>query len=300
MAIVVVGSVALDTIKTKDGFFKKILGGSATYFSLGARPFADIRLVAAIGNDLGAEKLKFLDSPRIGLSGLEVVDGKTFQWAGSYSSDFSSRQTTGLDLGVFANFKPVIPDDYKHSSTLFLANINPNLQEMVLSQMKKPRLIAVDTIDHWIKNARKKLLKLLKTTDMIFLNEEEARLLTQLNSYQAMGSWLRRHGPSLVIIKQGCYGALGWFRNSMVSVPAYPVEETIDPTGAGDSFAGGVLGVLDRSKKIDKDILRDAMFCGSVIGSFCVEGVGVSAIARLKSTEFKRRLLSLKKISGLK
>jgi sugar/nucleoside kinase (ribokinase family) len=182
---------------------------------------------------------------------------------------------------------------------VFLANIDPRLQALVLSQVARPRLIAADTIDHWIRHERDALIRLLRRIDMIFLNEEEARLLTQARSHRAMGAWLRRHGPSIVVIKQGWYGAIGWVDRSMIWVPAYPVDETVDPTGAGDAFAGGVLGVLDRARRVSVATLRHAMLYGSVIGSFCVEAIGVSGLQRLSPARFQKRLADLKRISGL-
>lgn len=299
MAIVVVGSVALDSITTAAGKFPDRLGGSATYFSLAARRATMVRIVAAVGKDFPSSQGRLLRHPRVDLSGLAVMPGKTFRWSGKYSEDFSSRETLGLWLGVFETFQPHIPEQARSSSSVFLANIDPKLQGLVLSQVARPRLIAVDTIDHWIRHERPALLKLLKQVDMIFLNEEEARLLTQERSHRAMGAWLRRAGPSIVIIKQGWYGAVGWFDHSMVWVPAYPVDQTVDPTGAGDSFAGGVLGVLDRAKRINASVLRHAMLYGSVIGSFCVESVGVGGLARLTTARFDARLSKLKQISGL-
>ena len=299
MAIVVVGSVALDTVTTHRGTSPRLLGGSATYFSLAARRTTEVRLVAAVGRDFPPRLRRVLQHPRVDLSGLAVLDGKTFRWAGRYSDDFTSRETTGLWLGVFETFRPHIPPQARRSSSVFLANIDPRLQGRVLSQMDRPRVIAVDTIDHWIRHERDALITLLRRVDMVFLNEEEARLLTQASSHAAMGAWMRRLGPSIVIIKQGWHGAVGWFGRSMVWVPAYPVDETVDPTGAGDSFAGGVLGILDRARRLDAGVLRHAMLYGSVIGSFCVEAIGVSGLQRLTSARFRQRLANLKRISGL-
>ena len=300
MAIVVVGSVALDSITTPSGSHPHLLGGSATYFTLAARRFTDVRLVAAVGQDFSESTLGVLRHPRVDLAGLVVLPGKTFRWEGQYSDDLNSRTTTGLSLGVFETFQPHIPAAHRRPSTLFLANIDPRLQELVLSQVVRPRLIGVDTIDHWIRNQHDALVKLLKKIDVIFLNEEEARLLTQAGSIKAMGQWLRQRGPSVVIIKQGWYGAVGWAGSTMVWVPAYPVERTIDPTGAGDAFAGGVLGYLDRSRRIDAARLRHAMLYGSIIGSFCVEAFGVSGLQRLTPARFAGRLAALKRIAGLR
>ena len=299
MAIVVVGSVALDTIATSRGTHPRLLGGSATYFSLAARRSTQVRIVAAVGRDFPPRLRQVLRHPRVDLRGLAVLPGKTFRWSGRYSDDFSSRETAGLWLGVFDAFRPHIPLEHRRSSSVFLANIDPRLQGLVLSQVDHPRLIAVDTIDHWIRHEREALIKLLRRVDMIFLNEEEARLLTQARAHTAMGRWLRRLGPSIIVIKQGWYGAVGWFGNAMVWVPAYPVDETVDPTGAGDSFAGGVLGVLDRARRVDATVLRHAMLHGSVIGSFCVEAMGVSGLQHVTTSRFARRLANLKRMSGL-
>ena len=299
MAIVVVGSVALDTITTASGRYPNLLGGSATHFSLAARRLAEVRIVAGVGQDFPERLLPVLRHPRVDLTGLTYLPGNTFRWSGRYSDDFSSRETLKLDLGVFATFQPTIPPQHRRCSSVFLANIHPRVQQQVLAQAQRPRLVAVDTIDHWIRNEREALLRLLRKTDMVFLNEEEARLLTQRHSHRAMGAWLRKLGPSVVIIKQGWYGAVGWAGSSMIWVPAYPVDATIDPTGAGDSFAGGVIGMLDRARRIDVKTLRHAMLYGSVIGSFCVEGMGVSALSRLTTAAFEKRLADLKRISGV-
>jgi sugar/nucleoside kinase (ribokinase family) len=299
MAIVVVGSVALDSITTAAGTRTHVLGGSATYFTLAARRFAPVRLVAAIGLDMPKSALSVLTHPQVDLNGLAVLPGNTFRWEGRYSDDLASRTTTGLALGVFETFQPHIPPAARRCSTLFLANIDPSLQELVLSQVDTPRLIGVDTIDHWIRTQRDALVKLLKRIDVLFLNEEEARLLTQAGSLKAMGAWLRRQGPEIVIIKQGWYGAVGWVGPHMVWVPAYPVEHTVDPTGAGDSFAGGVLGFLDGQRRLDAEALRQGMLYGSVTGSFVVEGFGVTGLHRLSEERFARRLEMLRRIAGI-
>lgn len=300
MAILAVGSVALDTIITSAGRHPDRLGGSATYFSLAASRFSTVRLVAAVGKDFPQDGFRVLKHRRINLDGLAVLPGSTFRWEGRYSDDFSSRSTLGLELGVFETFQPSIPERARGSSCVFLANIDPRVQDLVLAQIRRPRLIGIDTIDHWIKNQHDALLRLFRKTDMLFLNEDEARLLTQAGSLKAMGAWLRRHGPSVVIIKQGWYGAIGWVGQAMVWVPAFPVDRTVDPTGAGDSFAGGVLGVLDRLPRVTPDALRDAMLHGSVIGSFCVEGIGVAGLHRLSPSTFQSRLRALKRIAGVR
>jgi len=300
MAIVVVGSVALDSITTPRGTHAQLLGGSATYFSLAARRFTEVRIVAAIGRDFPQRLLKTLRHPRTDLTGLATLDGTTFRWSGEYSQDMLTRETKGLSLGVFETFRPHIPPAYRRSSSVFLANIDPRLQQSVLTQVSRPRLIGVDTIDHWIRHCREDLLKLLRRVDIFFLNEEEAQLLTQCRAHHAMGTWIRKRGPSIVVIKQGWYGAIGWVNHAMVWVPAYPVDETVDPTGAGDAFAGGAMSVLDRARRITSETLRHAMLYGSVIGSFCVEGMGVSALQRLTPARFRQRLLRLRRISGLR
>ncbi len=300
MAIVVVGSVALDSITTPAGTRTELLGGSATYFTLAARRLTTVRLVGAVGHDLSLKVLNVLRHPRVDLDGLAVLPGQTFRWEGQYSDDLASRTTKGLALGVLETFQPHIPDGHRTSSTVFLANIDPRLQELVMSQVRKPRLIGVDTIDHWITNQRDALLKLLRRTDAIFLNEEEARLLSQERSIAGMGKWLRRCGPSIVVIKQGWYGAVGWLNRAMVWVPAFPVERTIDPTGAGDAFAGGVLGFLDRSRRITAETLRHAMLHGSIVGSFCVESFGTTGLQRLSEATYAKRLAALKRIAGLR
>ena len=294
-----VGSVALDTITTPSGTHAQLLGGSATYFALAAHRFTEVRIVAAVGHDFPAPLLSVLRTSRIDLTGLSVLPGKTFRWKARYSDDLLRRTTTGLWLGVFATFHPTLPSNARHSSSVFLANIDPRLQAVVLSQVTRPRVIAVDTIDHWIRHEREALLRLLRQAHVVFLNEEEARLLTQARSLKNMSAWVRKHGPSIVLIKQGWYGAVGWVGGSMVWVPAYPVEDTVDPTGAGDAFAGGVLGCLDGARRITPATLRQAMLYGSCLGSFCVEAIGVSGLQRVSPATFHKRLAALKRIAGL-
>jgi sugar/nucleoside kinase (ribokinase family) len=291
MSILVVGSVAFDTIETPhSGRADEVLGGSAAYFAVAASYFAPVKLVAVVGEDFPSHERDFLASRNIDLTGLTIAKGKTFRWTGRYHEDLNIRDTLDLQLNVFSDFSPVLPDGYRDSPFVFLANINPSLQGGVLDQLTRPpKMVACDTISHWIEGARAELVALLKNVDLIVINDEEARLLSgELNIVRAARKILDM-GPKTVLIKRGEYGVLSFAPNSIFAVPAYPLEEVFDPTGAGDSFAGGFMGYLAQVNDLSEASLRKAIVYGSVVASFVVEDFSLRRLHTLTRDDIERR-----------
>ncbi len=294
MRILVVGSVALDSVQTPFGRAKDLLGGSATYFSLAARLYAPVNLVAVVGTDFPKEHIDLLRSKRVDLKGLQVVQGKTFRWAGRYDYDLGAVETLETQLNVFASFHPRLPDEYKSSEYVFLANINPRLQLEVLSQMERPRLTVLDTMEYWINYEKEALTEAMSAVDMVMINEDEARQYASTFSLIRAVRKLLVLGPQAVVIKKGEHGAC-MFCDSANPVsgcffaPAYPLEKISDPTGAGDSFAGGFMGYLAREGDVSREAIKRAIIHGSVIGSFTVEGFGVDRIRNLTIEEIESR-----------
>ena len=302
MSILVVGSVALDTIETPAGKSPDVLGGSATYFSIAARLFAPVQLVAVVGNDLPSRTLAPLRQPGIDTSGLVVTRGKTFRWSGRYHADFNTRTTLATELNVFATFRPELPATFATAPCVFLANIDPDLQLDVLRQARAPRLVASDTIDLWIRAKRERLLEVLRRIDLFFINDEEAKLLAETPHLLRAARWVLSHGPRVVIIKKGEHGSILCHGAHRFFAPAYPLEEIRDPTGAGDTFAGGVLGYLARAgwrHAFHEPTLRRAALHGAALASFCVEGVGVSALSRVTPAQLRRRVAAFRRLTHL-
>lgn len=297
MSILVVGSVAMDSIKTPFGEAQDLLGGSATYFSIAASLFDRVNLVAVVGKDMPEDRLKVLGSRDIDLSGLLLKDGLTFRWEGEYQDDLNTRRTVNLQLNVFEGFKPRIPEGFTASPYVFLANMDPDIQMDVLGQVTSPKLVACDTIDFWIETKRGPFLELLKKVDILILNEEEARALSgELNLPLAI-RWIGERGPRMVVVKKGAHGVLMNACGSYFAIPAYPLEKVFDPTGAGDSFAGGFLGYLARKGTIDEESLRLAVVYGSVLASFCVEDFGVERLAQVEPDQMEARFNEFKKLA---
>ena len=266
MSILVVGSVAFDTILTPHGNAEEVLGGSASYFAVAASYFAPVKLVAVIGDDFPEQERAFLASRNIDLEGLSVAKGRTFRWTGKYHEDMNMRDTLDLQLNVFATFKPVLPPSYRDCPFVFLANINPGLQDGVLDQLTtKPKLIACDTISHWIEGARPELEALLKRVEMLVINDEEARLISGDRNVVRSARKILEMGPKTLLVKRGEYGVLSFSPNSVFAVPAYPLEEVFDPTGAGDSFAGALIGYLAASNDLSEANVRKGIVYGSVV-----------------------------------
>ncbi len=275
MTLLVVGSVALDSVFTPFGQTADALGGSAVHFSVAASLLHPVRVVGVIGNDFPVDQLDRLTSRGIDWSGVERAEGESFRWKGKYSYDLQSRETLETRLGVFANFQPRLPAGAEEAKFVFLGNIDPELQLGVLDQVKEPTLVACDTMNYWIQSRREPLLKLLSRVDLLMVNDAEAREFSGDWNIHRAGRWLLEQGPRRVVIKQGEYGALLIEKDRTFAIPAYPLEEVFDPTGAGDAFAGGFMGYLARHRVADTDAMRRAMVFGATMGSYAVSGFDI-------------------------
>ena len=297
MSILVVGSVALDSIETPFGKRNEILGGSATYFSLAASLFGKVDIVAAVGEDFPTSAMMMFKNRDIGTDGLAVRHGKTFRWKGRYDYDLGSANTIYTHLNVFKDFKPEIPDSSKDSKFVFLANIDPDLQHSVLSQMNRPKLVACDSMNYWIENKRGSLERLLKKVDILLLNDSEARQLSgEPNLIKAARS-LVSSGPEAVIIKRGENGVLYFSKGAHFIAPAYLLESLYDPTGAGDTFAGGMMGYLANAGKIDESAIRKAVIYGTIMASFAVEDFGVKRLLGITMNDVRVRYRQFERIT---
>lgn len=289
MSVLVVGSIAFDDIETPSGRAKGVLGGAACYFSLAASYFAPVRAVGVVGSDFPDAHLEFLRAHGVDTQGIYRSEGSTFRWGGRYRESLNERDTLFTDLGVFDGFNPDLPEAYHDSEYVFLANIHPSLQLRVLEQAHAPRFTAMDTMDFWIEGAREELERTLARVDGLVINDQEARQLTgERNLVRAVGA-IRNLGPRIVIIKRGEHGALLFDQEGIFSAPAFPLREIQDPTGAGDSFAGGFVGALAREGKLDSGALRRAVIYGSVLASFCVECFGLDRFRELESQQIEER-----------
>lgn len=291
MSTLVVGSVAYDSLETPFGKAPRILGGSASYISLTASYFTNpVRLVGVVGNDFNPEDIELFKSKNIDLEGLQIDNsGKTFFWAGRYHYDLNTRDTLDTQLNVFANFDPVIPDSYKKNDFVCLGNIEPGLQRKVLEQVIRPRLVICDTMNFWISGAKESLMETLKLVDVLIINDSEARELSEEHHLVRAAEKIKAMGPKILIIKKGEHGALLFTESGLFSVPAFPVEDIFDPTGAGDTFLGGFVGWLDRSQDISDANLRRAVVFGSVMASYCVEKFGPERLKNLTDEEIYKR-----------
>lgn len=297
MSILVVGSVAFDSVKTPFGEAEEVLGGSATYFSTSASYFSGVKLVAVVGSDFPDEHLDNLKKRGIDISGIKKVPGKTFRWKGYYDYDLNQAHTLDTQLNVFSDFDPSIPDAMAESKYLFLANIDPELQLKVLEQVKNPRLIACDTMNFWIEGKPEVLKKLLKRVELFVINEGEAREFSGEASLVRAAKKILALGPKTLIVKRGEYGALMFNGSSVFSAPAYPLEEIFDPTGAGDSFAGGLMGYLANTGDLSDDNMRRAIIFGSVMASFNVEAFSMGRLGDLTNEEIRARYNEFKRLT---
>lgn len=297
MSIVVVGSVAYDDLKTPSGEAKNVVGGAATYFALSASYFTDVNVVAVVGDDFGDEQRSVFEGRSIDLQGLESTSGKTFRWGGEYSSDLTERTTLYTDLGVFEGFQPVVPESYKSSKLLFLANIHPDLQVDVMKQVSDTRWIGADTMNYWIERTPKELAQMLAGIDVLVINDEEARQLAGIHNLVQAAAAIREMGPQTLVIKRGEYGVLCFRESERFATVSFPLETVIDPTGAGDSFAGGLMGYLATHDEINNESVRQAIIFGSVMGSFCVEDIGTRRLERLERDEIHRRFDEFKRLT---
>ena len=289
MSILVVGSVALDSVHTPFGNAKEALGGSATYFSVAASFFADVRVVAVVGEDFPEEHLAFLKSRSIDLEGLVRVPGRTFRWAGEYGFDLNEAKTLETQLNVFAAFQPEIPKAYKESELVFLANIDPGLQREVLGQVRSPRLVAADTMNYWIDGKPEALQETLKSVDILLINDAETRQLAGEPNLVRAAQKVLGWGPTSLVIKRGEYGALMVRKGRWFAAPALPLDSVFDPTGAGDCFAGGFIGYLANTMNFEEANIRKAIVMGSVMASFNVEAFSLDRLRRLTYPEIEAR-----------
>jgi sugar/nucleoside kinase (ribokinase family) len=289
MSIVAVGAVAYDTIETPHGTVTGALGGSLTYFALAARFFGPVSIVAAVGDDFREEDRQLLIERGIDTRGLVRRPGKTFRWHGRYHEDLNVRDSVTTELGVFADFMPELLSDQRRADFVFLANISPRLQEHVLSQVTSPRIVAADTIKFWIENDRAGFIRLMPRFDILTVNDEEARLLSGEHNLVKAGKAILKMGVRIALVKRGEYGVLQFSPDSLFAVPAWPLEEVVDPTGAGDAFAAGVMGWLARCGRINESILRVAVIYGSVMGSFVVEKFSIDRLLGLTWQDIESR-----------
>jgi len=299
MPVLVVGSVALDSVETPFGKADNVLGGSGTFFSASASHLAPVQLVGVIGNDYPIDALKeMLGSRPVDLSGLEHAEGASFRWRGRYRHDLNMAETLETHLGVFSSFHPKIPEKFRRAPFVFLGNIDPRLQLDVLTQVEKPKLVACDTMNFWIESRRPDLLKLLSHVDLITLNDAEARQLTEEFNLVKAARWIMARGPKVVVIKKGEHGAFMFTQDNIFFAPAYPLESVFDPTGAGDSFAGGFMGYLAKSGDLSEANLRRAVIHGSVMGSFAVEKFSVTRLLEVTPQDIARRVADFYRLTS--
>jgi sugar/nucleoside kinase (ribokinase family) len=298
MSLLVVGSVALDSIETPFGSVTDTLGGSATFFSAAASLYCGVQLVGVVGSDFPMGDLAFLESRGVDLTGLEQSEGESFRWAGVYSYDLNSRETLETRLGVFAEFQPKIPDAFRDAKWIFLGNIDPVLQLDVLEQVRSPRFVACDTMNFWIEGKRVELLRLLERIDLLMVNDSEARELSGDYNLLRAARWIQARGPRMVVVKKGEHGAILFTKDFVFFAPGYPLEEVFDPTGAGDAFAGGFIGYLARAGTSDAVHLRRAMIYGSAMGSFAVEKFGVDRLVDLSAREVHDRVCQFQELTA--
>ncbi len=290
MSLVAVGSMALDSIETPRGRHQDVWGGSATYFATSASFFTKVSLVAVVGDDFPVEIVDFLSGREVCLEGVERARGSTFRWSGRYGRDMGDPESLETNLGVFEHFKPVLPDSYRQARLVFLANIDPDLQREVLSQVTRPDLVACDTMNFWIEGKASALAKTLANVDLLIINEGEAKLLAEESNLLRAGHAVMRMGPKKVIVKRGENGVLLFDEEGLFSAPAYPLGDVVDPTGAGDTFAGGLMGYLASARRIDSRTLRQAMVVGGVMASFTVEGMSLDRLRGIGVEEIAERL----------
>ncbi len=298
MSLLVVGSVAFDAVETPFGKCEKMLGGSASHFSISASYFTEVQIVGVVGGDFGPDDKKILDAHDIDTSDLErVEDGKTFRWYGRYDYDLNVAHTLNTELNVFADFKPKLSEKSKSARLVFLGNIQPDLQREVREQVPGAELVALDTMNLWIETARESLLKTIKGVDVVIINDAEARQLTEIPNLIKAARTILSWGPKALIVKRGEYGAALFTADSYFAIPAYPLESVFDPTGAGDTFAGGFMGYLSSQPKLDDAAMRRAMIFGSVMASFNVEEFGTDRVRRLTHSEINERFRTFKQMT---
>ena len=296
--VLIVGSVALDSIETPAGQIDNALGGAATYGSVAASLFAPVNLVGVVGDDFPSQHVEFLKNRNIDLAGLQTVEGgSTFRWKGDYISDLNQAVTHETHLGVFEHFEPNLPEGYRDADFVFLANINPELQLRVLQQVRAPKLVLCDTMNLWINIAREHVLEIFKRVDIAVLNDGEAKMLTEIDNTIQAGRALQKLGPKYVIIKKGEHGALMFSEEEIFSAPSFPLEEVVDPTGAGDSFAGSLIGYLAKTNDLSRENMRRAVVYGSVVASTTVQKFSLESLRKLTIEEVESRYQSVRAMS---
>ncbi|MCW5554856.1 MAG: sugar kinase [Verrucomicrobiae bacterium] len=297
MSVLIVGSTALDSIKTPHAENPRLLGGSASHAAVAASFFAPVKLIGVVGEDFPKKYLQLYRRHQIDLAGLQILPGKTFHWSGEYEANMNHRRTLLTELGVFETFTPTLPRSHQATPFVLLANIAPALQLHVLDQMRRPRFVVADTMDLWLNIALADLLKLLRRIDGFVLNDSEAQQLTQEDNVFAALQKIHRLGPKYVIIKQGSHGSILSSPKGFFLCPAYPLRKVVDPTGAGDSFVGGLMGYLASAKGSVEANLRRAMIYGSVVASFCCEGFGLNRTAKLQRAAIEQRVTELERLT---
>jgi sugar/nucleoside kinase (ribokinase family) len=298
MSLLVVGSVAFDAIETPFGKTGRILGGAATYFAVAASFFTHVSLVGIVGDDFTEKDAAIFKGRRVDTTGLERAPGKTFFWAGRYSENMNERTTLATELNVFAEFKPLLPESYRKSEYIFLANIDPTLQRSVLHQVtRRPKVVALDTMNYWIERTPEELRETLRHTHILMINDAETRQLSNEHNLLRASRHIFKLGPKVLVIKRGEYGAMMVHSRHAFTVPAFPLEQVHDPTGAGDAFAGGFMGYLAGAGRVNESALRRAMVYGSVMGSFTVEKFGLERLRNLKRSEIHQRARHFSKLT---
>ncbi len=306
MSILAVGSVAFDNIVTPSGCADNVLGGSATYFSLSASYFTDVRVVAVVGEDFTAEHESVLTKHGVDVRGMQRAKGKTFRWGGQYSENLNEAKTDFTELNVFEKFQPRIPEEYRDSEFLFLGNIHPHLQAAVRLELPDVRLTGGDTMNFWIQGANQELIETLRLVDILLINDGEAKMLAKESSLARAARKVITMGPQALVIKHGEYGATMFFREGAFGVgshpfraPALPLEEVRDPTGAGDSFAGGFMGYIASQPQLNREVIKRALFYGGVMGSFAVERFGTERLQSLSREEIEGRFQVFRELTHL-
>ncbi|MBM3251399.1 MAG: sugar kinase [Candidatus Omnitrophica bacterium] len=300
MKLLVLGTVALDSVKTPAGERKDILGGSAVHFAMAARFFADVNLVSVIGEDFPCRHLDFLRKKRIDITSIARQQGRSFRWSGRYEGDLNQALTLDTHLGVLSNFSARITGAQRKIKNIFLANVDPDIQMQLLKSIRAPRLVALDTMNYWIQHKHKSLMRILKKSDIFLANDAEARALSGERFLINAAKVLGKLGPKLVLIKKGEHGVISYFNNSIFSLPAFPVDNVVDPTGAGDSFAGGFMGYLTKANKFNKETVKKAMVYGIIIASFNVEKFGADGTSSLRLKDINARIKEFRKIIQFK
>ncbi|HSU56819.1 MAG TPA: PfkB family carbohydrate kinase [Candidatus Dormibacteraeota bacterium] len=297
MSVLIVGSTALDSIKTPKAENPRLLGGSASHAAVAASFFSPVKLVGVVGDDFPKKYIQLYKKHRVDLQGLQILPGKTFHWSGEYEVNMNNRRTLLTELGVFETFTPTLPRAHQNSQFVLLANIAPSLQSHVLNQMERPKFVAADTMDLWLNIALADLLKLLKRLDLFVLNDSEAHMLTKQDNMFSAIQKIHKLGPKYVIIKKGSHGSVLSSPKGFFICPAYPLHKVVDPTGAGDSFVGGMMGHLASARGSVDDNIRRAMVYGSVVASFCCEGFGLTRTTMVKRSDIEKRVRELEKLT---